>query len=82
MRTEPGVPRAIARYCYSLLFFKSDHKALALAEDCLYLVLIFCQSLISVVSESGNTKKVLIPHNNSAYGIDQMSKRCYYFTKF
>lgn len=34
-----------------------------------------------MVSESGNTKKVLIAHNNSAYGVDQMSKRCCYFTE-
>lgn len=42
-----SLPRAIARYCYSLLFIKSGHKALALAEDCLDLVLILCQSHFS-----------------------------------
>lgn len=49
------------RYDYSLLFVKSDNKAATLAQTVfIYLGLSLCQSLITVVSESENTKTVLI----------------------
>lgn len=73
-RAEPSAFKAIG-VCYdSLLFIKSDNKALTLADDWAYIRLGLFGPLTTVVPESGNTERALTPHTHSVYAMNQMSK--------